>query len=100
MGIIYYGFSIQCSVCHDSAKNKKKKSFVDILRKNGWCFLIAAATTSNPLFYICEHLWTFSQGVQYFFKLCARGRGGPPIKKMGGRGKGPGGRSVGGVAVL
>ena len=57
MGIIYYGFSLQCSVCHDSARNKKKKSFVDILReKNGWCFLIAAATTSNPLFYICEHL--------------------------------------------
>ena len=54
---IYYGFSLQCSVCHDSARNKKKKSFVDILReKNGWCFLIAAATTSNPLFYICEHL--------------------------------------------
>ena len=36
---------------------RRKKSFVDILReKNGWCFLIAAATTSNPLFYICEHL--------------------------------------------
>ena len=51
VGIIYYGFSLQCSVCHDSARNKKKKSFVDILReKNGWCFLIAAATTSNPLF--------------------------------------------------
>ena len=52
MGIIYYGFSLQCSVCHDSARNKKKKSFVDILRKNGWCFLIAVATTSNPLFFI------------------------------------------------